>query len=449
MLIKTRNAGRALLAFQVGLLLLISTLKVADRELLAPLYDSVSRDLGLNDLQFGTIRSAADLTLVAGTLLFGLLADRWQRRRVVALGVLCWSAITWGTGQTRSFGQLLAARAGMHFFLAAFSVSAYPMLGDMVPRRSRGMVMGLLGATFALGTVVALVIAALLGTGQWRQPFIYFGLPGLILGLLVLAFLREPQRGAGEEEVMEAGGYAGRFTWAALGRTLRIRTALLIYLLDACQGATWWAFSFWAPAYLLRYGIAPDGDTAALALLPAILGFVVGTILGGRLIDLLRRRTDRSAVWVALISMTGALAMSLVVFSVRDLTAVLVAGFFLGAFGYLVMPCINVMLFDVVPPETRSSAVAADAMLLSAVSALTSLSIGAVSYSVGLRQGLAEGHLRAGFQGAVTVLLAVALAATVAILRFAPADMARLREHVARRAVSTPDSLAEPRLALE
>ncbi len=449
MLVKTRKAGRALLVFEVGLLLTISTLKVADRELLAPLYDSVSLDLGLNDLQFGTVRAAADLALVAGTLFFGLLAERWQRRRVVALGVLCWSAITWSTGRARSFGQLLTARASMHFFLAAFSVAAYPMLGDMVPRRSRGMVMGLLGATFALGTVVALVIAALLGTDQWRLPFIYFGVPGLILGLLVLGFMREPQRGGGEEEVLEAGVYAGRFSWAALGRTLSIRTALLVYVLDACQGATWWAFSFWAPAYLLRYDIAPNGDAAALALLPAILGFVVGTILGGRLIDILRRRTARSAIWVALVSMAGALAMSVIVFAARDLTAVLVAGFFLGAFGYLVMPCINVILFDVVPPETRSSAVAADAMMLSGASALTSLAIGAVSYSVGRAQGLAEGNLRAGFQGAVTVLLSVALVAALAILRFGPADMARLRDHIARRAVEAPDGLPEPRLAVE
>jgi MFS family permease len=449
MLVKTRNAGRGLLVFEVGLLLTISTLKVADRELLAPLYDSVSRDLGLNDLQFGTVRAAADMALVAGTLFFGLLAERWQRRWVIALGVLCWSAITWSTGRARSFAQLLAARASMHFFLAAFSVAAYPMLGDMVPRRSRGMVMGLLGATFALGTVVALVIAALLGADEWRQPFVYFGVPGLILGLLVLGFLREPQRGGGEEEVMEAGAYAGRFSWPALGRTLRIPTALLVYVLDACQGATWWAFSFWAPAYLLRYDIAPNADAAALALLPAILGFVAGTILGGQLIDLLRRRTPRSAIWVALISMSGALAMSLVVFAVRDLTAVLVAGFFLGAFGYLVMPCVNVILFDVVPPETRSSAVAADAMMLSAVSALTSLAIGAVSYSVGLRQGLAVGNLRAGFQGAVTVLLTLALLAVLAILRTAPADMGRLREHIARRAVEAPEISAQPKPAVE
>jgi MFS family permease len=356
--------------------------------------------------------------------------------------VLLWSAITWGTGRVQNFTQLLLARASMTFFEAAFGTAAYPMLGDLVPRRSRGVVMGLLGATFAVGTIIALLVVALMGTANWRSPFIYFGIPGVILGLIVFLFIREPARGAAEDEVMEAGAYAGRFSWPALKRTLRIRSALLVYLMDACQGSTWWAFSFWAPAYLVRRDIASSPDTAALALLPAIVGFVVGTLLGGWLIDRLRERTERSAIWVSLIAATGALAMSIIVFALRDLTAVLVAGFFLGIFGYLYMPTINVILYDVVPPETRSSATAADGVFVSGFSALTSLAIGAVSHYVGLWQGLDSGNLRAGFQGAVTVLLGSGVIFALLLLRTAPADMAALRHYVARRAVSV-DPLAE------
>ena len=439
----TRVVGRGTVIFVVTVLMLISTLKVADRELLAPLYEPVSQELGLNDLQFGTIRAATNAALVLGSILFGLLADRWRRRDVVGLGVLLWSAITWGTGRVQNYTQLLLARASMTFFEAAFGSAAYPMLSDLVPRRSRGVVMGLMGATFAIGTVVALVIAAFIGTANWRVPFVYFGIPGLILGLIVFLFIREPARGAAEDEVMEAGAYTGQFSWPALRRTLRIRSALLVYLLDACQGSTWWAFSFWAPAYLMRRDIAPDPDTAALALLPAIGGFVVGTLLGGWLIDRLRRRTERSAVWVSLISMVGALVMSLVVFALQDLTAVLVAGFFLGLFGYLIMPAINVILYDVVPPETRSSATAADGVILSAFSALTALGIGAVSYYVGIWQGLDEGNLRVGFQGAATVLLGGGVIFALLLLRTAPADMAALREHVGRRAVAVADDPRE------
>ena len=439
-----RRMGKGYLVVVVAILLLISTLKVADRELLAPLYEPVSQELDLNDLQFGAVRSATNIALVLGSVVFGLLADRWRRRDVVGLAVLCWSSITWATGRVQSFFQLLLARASMTFFEAAFSTAAYPMLGDMVPRRSRGVVMGLMGATFAVGTVVALVVAALVGTANWRAPFIYFGIPGVILGVIVFLFIREPPRGGAEDEVLEVGAYSGRFTWRALGRTLRIRSALLVYLLDACQGSTWWAFSFWAPAYLLRRDIAPDADTAALALLPAIAGFVVGTLLGGWLIDRLRRRTELSAIWVSLISMLGALIMATVVFALRDLTAVLVAGFFLGLFGYLIMPAVNVMIMDVVPPETRASAFAADGMILSAISALTAFSIGAISHYVGIQQGLDEGSLRAGFQGATTVLLVGGVFFSLLLLRVAPGDMAALRAHVAQRATTANGNRGYP-----
>jgi MFS family permease len=430
------QAGKGYLVFVVTVLMLISILKVADRELLAPLYEPVSQELGLNDMQFGTIRAATNIALILGSVVFGLLADRWRRRDVVGLGVLLWSAITWGTGRVQNFAQLLLARSSMTFFEASFSAAAYPMLSDLVPRKRRGMVMGLMGSTFAVGTVVALVVAALIGTANWRSPFVYFAIPGLILGILVFVFVREPARGAAEDEVLEAGVYTGRFNRAALKRTLGIRSALLVYLMDACQGSTWWAFSFWAPAYLVRHDIAPNPDTAALALLPAIAGFVAGTLLGGWLIDRLRRRTERSAVWVALIAAVGALLMSVVVFALRDLTAVLVAGFILGLFGYLYMPTINVILYDVVPPETRSSATAADNVIVSFFSALTAFSIGTISHYLGIWQGLGEGNLGAGFQAAVTVLLVGAVIFSLLLLRAAPADMAALREYVGRRAVA-------------
>jgi MFS family permease len=139
--------------------------------------------------------------------------------------------------------------------------------------------------------------------------------------------------------------------------------------------------------------------------------------------------------------MSGALAMSVVVFSMRELRAVMAAGFFLGLFGYMIMPVINTLLFDVIPPETRSSALAADGIILSTISALTSLSIGSVSYYVGKMQGLTEGNLQVGFQGAVTVLMIggviFSLLLRVATPRTAPADMAALRQYIAQRAVGT------------
>lgn len=89
-----------------------------------------------------------------------------------------------------------------------------------------------------------------------------------------------------------------------------------------------------------------------------------------------------------------------------------------------------------VPPETRASASAADGVILSAFSAITAFAIGAVSQSVGAQQGLAEGNLRVGFQGASTVLLMGGIIVSLILLRVAPADSAALREYVAERAVA-------------
>ena len=152
---KTAVVSKGYLVFVITVPLLISTIKVAEGELLAPLYAPVAQELGLNDVQFGRIRSAANIAMIIGSILFGLLADRWRRRDVVGLSVLCWSAITRVTGLVQSFLQLFMARASMTFFEAGFSAAAYPMIADLVPRRSRGIVMGLMGATFALGTVVS------------------------------------------------------------------------------------------------------------------------------------------------------------------------------------------------------------------------------------------------------------------------------------------------------
>ncbi len=96
----------------------------------------------------------------------------------------------------------------------------------------------------------------------------------------------------------------------------------------------------------------PDAEAAAIALLPAILGFVVGALVGGWLIDRLRKKSSRAPVWVALIAMSGGLVMALVVFKLFNLAGLMTAAFFLGLIAYMVMPAVNIIMFRVVTPET-------------------------------------------------------------------------------------------------
>jgi len=413
------------LVIVVVLLMLVSIVNVADKELLAPVADVVRLELNMTDTQLGAVRSAVFLAALLGQFLWGPLSDRWVRKYVITMGTVIWSAITWLTAFVVSFPQLLIARASMSFAEGCFNPSSYALVTDMVPKRRHGLVLGLMSLTYPVGTAAALVIASVIGARHWRQPFLIYGISGIALGLLVLWIVREPQRGATEERVQESAGvYTGRFSFAEFRRILTVPSVLLVFALDTCQASVNWSIAFWSPIYLTRYHIAPNAEAAALALLPAIVGFVVGAVLGGWLIDRLRHRTDRAAAWVALIAMSGGWIMALLVFNLFQLTWLMTAAFFLGLIAYMVMPAVNIAMFSVVPPETKATTISASNIILNLVIAALSFLIGRISDAT---------ELRFAFGGTVLVMLGLGILVCLALLRTLRKDMARQKALVEAR----------------
>ncbi len=410
----------------VSVLMLLSLLNLADKELLAAVAPAVKADLGLDDGHLGFIRSTVFIAAILGAFIWGPLSDRWRRKNVLAIGASCWSAVTWITAYVAGFAQLVAVRGGMSFFEACFGPSAYSLITDVVPRRRRGLILGLLGVTYPLGTSVALIIGGLVGESNWRLPFIYFGLPGILLGLVVLAFVREPQRGASEEAVLEAEGiYTGRFSLAELKRALRTRTLLLIFLLDACEATVFYSLAFWAPNYLITYHIAPSLGYADLALLPAILGLACGSLVGGFFTDRLRRRIYNAAAWVSFAAMAGGFLLALVIFNVFNLTVVMAAAFFFGLVGYMIFPSITVMMYDIIPPETKATVMASDGVVTGLVAAGASIGIDLLSRQLN--------SLRLAFGGASLLFLALGAVLALVITRPLAADMREQEKLVENR----------------
>ena len=408
----------------VVLLMLVAIVNVADKELLAPVADTVRAELRMSDTQLGTVRSAVFLAALVGQFLWGPLSDRWVRKYVITIGAILWSVLTCLTAFVGSFPQLVAARASMSFAEGAFNPSSYALLTDTFPKRRHGLVLGLMSLTYPAGTAAALVLVSVIGAARWRQPFLIYGGIGILLGLLVLLIVREPRRGATEESVEAAGAYSGRFSFAEFRRVLMIPSVLLVFALDTCQASVNWSIAFWAPAYLTRYHIAPNAEAAALALLPAILGFVIGAVLGGWLIDRWRRRSDRAAAWVALIAMSGGLVMAFVVFNVFRLGPLMAAAFLLGLVSYMALPAVSIIMFSIVPPETKATTISTSNVILNLVIAVLSLLIGVISDAT---------QLRWAFGGVVLVMFALGIIVCLALLRTLRRDMARQKSIVQSR----------------
>ena len=411
----SRNPARYFVLL-VGLLMLVAIINVADKELLAPLADAVRTDLGMNDTQLGAVRSAVFLAALLGQLFWGPLSDRWVRKYVIVIGTVIWSSLTWLTAIVVSFPQLLMARASMSFAEGCFNPSAYALVTDAVPKQRHGLVLGLMSLTYPVGTAGALVVASLIGTEHWRQPFLMYGVIGIFLGILVLWLVREPKRGATEEAVTQSQGeYTGRFNFKEFRRIATTPSLLLAFGLDTCQASVNWSFAFWAPIYLIRYKIAPDAESAALALLPAILGFVLGALIGGWLIDRLRHKTDRAPVWVALIGMSGGLIMALFLFNIFHLAALMTVAFFMGVISYMVLPAVSIIQFSVVPPETKATTISTSNVILNLVISVLSLLIGIVSDA---------SELRLAFGGAVITMFFLGIIVCIFLLRTFRNDVA-------------------------
>jgi MFS family permease len=268
-----------------------------DRGLVSVAAAPIKHDLGLSNTQFGLLNGTAFVALycVCGIPL-GWLADRTDRRAVIALGLLIWSAMTAACAMTSSFEGFFLARVGVGLGEACLVPAAISLLGSVTPRRkiARALAIFLMGA--AVGNVFALLaggwilerigtlaIPGLGGIAPWRALFLLAAVPGFVLAALVMG-IREPARAASFVRPSSA-----LKTASALLRDnrhayvpLTIATACVITL-SQTQAA-------WVPLFYARaFGLAP-GQAAEMVGLMFLFSAPAGQWLGGLLIDHLRAR---------------------------------------------------------------------------------------------------------------------------------------------------------------
>ena len=196
--------------YVVVVLMFTYTVAFVDRQILSLLVQPIRRDLGLNDTQIGLLAGFAFAVFysVLGVPI-ARLADRVNRRYLIAAGVALWSLMTAACGLSKTYWQLFAMRVGVGVGEATLSPAAYSMIADYFPphklaRAISVYTMGLYGgaglALLAGSAVVALVSDAgpvslpLVGTVHaWQLTFFIVALPGILV-LALLATVREPAR---------------------------------------------------------------------------------------------------------------------------------------------------------------------------------------------------------------------------------------------------------------
>ena len=124
----------------VFVLMIFYVFSFIDRQIISLLVEPIKRDMQISDTQIGLLQgfSFALFYCFLGVPI-GWLADRKNRKKIIAVGVIVWSLMSALCGVAKNFGQLFLARVGVGVGEAAGAPPSYSIVSDYFPAERRGM----------------------------------------------------------------------------------------------------------------------------------------------------------------------------------------------------------------------------------------------------------------------------------------------------------------------
>jgi len=192
-LLPRSSHGRSWRWWITGLLLLATTINYMDRSALAGASVRVTKELGLDDAEYGQLELAFGWAFAVGSLVFGFLADRFPIYILYPVILVGWSLSGMATGWAHGFGGLLACRTMLGFFEAGHWPCAVKTTFVVLNAKERTMGNSILQSGASIGAIITPQIIKLLVTdqpGSWRSTFVIVGAAGMLWVLLWFLFLR-------------------------------------------------------------------------------------------------------------------------------------------------------------------------------------------------------------------------------------------------------------------
>ncbi|MGI9325657.1 MAG: spinster family MFS transporter [Pseudomonadales bacterium] len=320
------------------LLFLAYALSITDRMILSVLIEPIRLEFGASDTQMGLL-GGLSFALFYATLGVPIakLADRADRRLIIVCSLALFSLMTALSGAAVSFLALFLLRIGVGIGEAGVNPASQSIIADYYPQERRGTAMSVLAVGAPVGMIGGFLVGGAVSEAYgWRMALIAVGLPGLVLAGVIYFLLREPSRGAADGPVAATGPAPSVMHSATFMFTTPALRQLLIA--STLTGMMSYGASTWLPTFFVRtHALSQSEVGLIMALLFGGLG-AVGTLVGGRLFDVVSRKGAERGVWMIGIVQLTTIPFSLLAyqagsFSLAILLLVLPAfagNFFLG-----------------------------------------------------------------------------------------------------------------------
>jgi MFS family permease len=326
------DARRALLAASFGWML-----DSFDVMLWAMVLAALMPDLGLSKPTAGLLSSLTLVASAVGGLIFGLIADRFGRRRALMASIVIYSVFTAACGFATGIVMLAVFRIFLGLGMGGEWASGAALVSETWPAEHRGKALGLVQSSWAVGYGAAAAVAALvLPHWGWRGVF--------FVGVLPAFFTLWIQKKVREPEIWTKARTASRSVRIGFGEIFgrrRRRLTLFVTLMNACTMFGWWGFNLWLPAYLslapAQGGIGLGPRTMFALVIFMQVGMWLGYVSFGFISDRLGRKRSYVGFLVAAAAFMVFYSQArqpLVLFALGPFVAFFGTGYFTG-FGAL------------------------------------------------------------------------------------------------------------------
>ncbi|WP_328865047.1 MFS transporter [Streptomyces sp. NBC_00304] len=364
----------------------------AESSVVTVLFPLMREAMGLTSSALGTIVAVGKVVGMVSGIPWVFLARRYPRKVVLATCSGFWGIWVTAAGFSTSFTQFVILYAIAAAGFAGAGPIALEILGDLYGDSRRGGATGLLYGGVALIAGVSAPLFGLLSHSAdgWRYGYLASGAICLLVGLLILTLLDDPDPAPDETRpALDAIERKARSVRVGLRELLAISTFRLILVQRLCSGQNV-MMSFGVVFLVEERGFSTA--SASIVALPFAVGYLTGTVLGGRANDRMHRLRPRSGRIVML--QASQLAFAAIAFVTTQVawSGIAVYAVLFALLGLLQgqVPVVNrPLIMSVVRPELRALAFAVSVTTVEALAyAGYALLLGRLGDTIGLQEAL-------------------------------------------------------------
>ncbi|NWQ41960.1 MFS transporter [Bacillus sp. EB106-08-02-XG196] len=257
------------------LLFLTWVVNYLDKNSMSVAIIAISKEFSLTPTQGGMVISSFFLAYALMQLLGGWLTDKYGSKKVILISLLVWSIFTIFTGFAWSFVSLIIIRFLFGIGEGSFPSASSVALAENFPKEERGRAKGVLSASTQIGSIIAVLLAAvLIQSVGWNIMFYIFGALGFVFLLLLWKYLpdRAQQTGTAKKQKV------------SYLKVLKNPTAWLLMLIYFGMSMVNWGLNSWLPSYWVNVRGLELVKTGFISMLPVACS-IIAIILSSWALD--------------------------------------------------------------------------------------------------------------------------------------------------------------------